>query len=64
MKFRSRSGCATFNVWDLDHPNLYRVITEVVDSTGKSIESSEDTFGLREVEIRDRHLLSMVSACA
>jgi beta-glucuronidase len=43
--------------WDLDHPNLYRVITEIVDSAGKSIEISEDTFGLREIEIRDRHLL-------
>jgi beta-glucuronidase len=43
--------------WDLDHPNLYRVITEIVDSAGKSIEISEDTFGLREIVIRDRHLL-------
>jgi beta-galactosidase/beta-glucuronidase len=43
--------------WDLDHPNLYRMNLELLDGAGKSIDSSADTFGLREVAIRDRHLL-------
>ena len=43
--------------WDLDHPNLYRVNVEVLDTAGKTIESAQDTFGVREIVIKDRHLL-------
>jgi beta-glucuronidase len=43
--------------WDLDHPNLYRMTVALVDSSGKAIESASDSFGLRELAIRDRHLL-------
>ena len=57
MKSRSRSALRDIQRWDLDHPNLYRMNIEIVDSAGKSIESAQDTFGLREIVIRDRHLL-------
>ena len=43
--------------WDLDHPNLYRMNVEVVAATGRILEDASDTFGLRVIEIRDRHLL-------
>jgi beta-glucuronidase len=43
--------------WDLDHPNLYRMTVAVIDSAGKTIETANDAFGLRELVIRDRHLL-------
>ncbi|HEV7606069.1 MAG TPA: glycoside hydrolase family 2 TIM barrel-domain containing protein [Steroidobacteraceae bacterium] len=43
--------------WDLDHPNLYRMSVEVLDAVGKTIEEAHDAFGLREIVIRDRHLL-------
>ena len=43
--------------WDLDHPNLYRIALAVVDGAGKELDSAEETFGLREITIRDRHLL-------
>ena len=43
--------------WDLDHPNLYRMTVALVDSSGRLIESASEYFGLRELVIRDRHLL-------
>ena len=42
--------------WDLDHPHLYRMTVQLFDGD-RLLESSSDGFGLREVEVRDRHLL-------
>ncbi len=42
--------------WDLDHPNLYRMTVALYDG-GQLLENASDMFGLRTVEIRDRHLL-------
>jgi beta-glucuronidase len=50
-------GIEQIKRWDLDHPNLYRMNVEVLDAGGETIESANDTFGLREIVIRDRHLL-------
>jgi beta-glucuronidase len=50
-------GIEQLKRWDLDHPNLYRMNVEVLDGAGKSIENTNETFGLREIVIRDRHLL-------
>jgi len=44
-------------LWDLDHARLYRMYVEVLDAAGKTLESSSETFGLRTIAIRDRHLL-------
>jgi hypothetical protein len=43
--------------WDLDHANLYRMTVEVLGAGGAPIESANDTFGLRDIVIKDRHLL-------
>ena len=51
------AGLEQIKRWDLDHPNLYRMKVEVIDVNGKTIESANDSFGLRELVIRDRHLL-------
>jgi hypothetical protein len=45
-----------FRRWDLDHPNLYRMTVALLDGD-QLLESASDVFGLRTVEIRDRHLL-------
>jgi beta-glucuronidase len=44
-------------LWDIDHPSVYRMAVEVVDNKGKLLDQHSDTFGLRTLEIRDRHLL-------
>ena len=44
-------------LWDIDHPNVYRMQVEVEDGKGKLLDQHSDTFGVRSVEIRDRHLL-------
>jgi beta-glucuronidase len=43
--------------WDLDHPNLYRVTLDLLEDGGKEFALGSETFGLREITIRDRHLL-------
>lgn len=50
-------GLKQIQRWDLDHPNLYRMNVEVLDAGGEPIESASDSFALREIVIRDRHLL-------
>ena len=42
--------------WDLDHPNLYHLGVEILDGD-RLLDSASDHFGLRELVIRDRHLL-------
>lgn len=47
---------ANIHRWSIDHPNLYRLSVNLV-SGGSLLDSRQDTFGLRQIEIRDRHLL-------
>ena len=44
-------------LWDLEHANLYRLEIELRDARGRVLESHADGFGIRSIEIRDRHLL-------
>jgi beta-glucuronidase len=44
-------------LWGIDHPNVYRMAVELSDARGKPLDEQSDTFGVRTVEIRDRHLL-------
>ena len=44
-------------VWGIDHPNLYRMQAQVIDLHGQLLDQNADTFGIRSIEIRDRHLL-------
>jgi hypothetical protein len=43
-------------LWSIDHPMVYRMQAELLDSHGKVLDERSDTFGLRSVEIKDRHL--------
>jgi beta-glucuronidase len=43
--------------WSIDQPNLYRMVVEIEDLNHRLLDDSSDTFGVRSVEIRDRHLL-------
>jgi len=44
-------------LWDLDHANLYTVRANLSDASGRLLDTNEDSFGNKKVEIRDRHLL-------
>jgi beta-glucuronidase len=44
-------------LWSIDRPNLYRMVVEISDARGALIDDHSDTFGVRRIEIRDRHLL-------
>lgn len=44
-------------LWSIDHPNLYRMVVELEDRNRKRLDENSDTFGVRSVEIRERHLL-------
>jgi beta-glucuronidase len=44
-------------LWGIDHPNLYRMIVRVDDVQGQPLDQQDDAFGIRNIEIRDRHLL-------
>jgi beta-glucuronidase len=44
-------------LWGIDHPNLYRITVEIGDAQGRVLDQQSDTFGIRSIEIRDRHLL-------
>jgi hypothetical protein len=46
-------------LWGIDHPNLYRMRVQVVapGRGGRILDEQSDTFGVRKIEIRDRHLL-------
>lgn len=47
---------ANIHRWSIDQPNLYRLSAKL-ESGGKVLDIRQDTFGLRQIEIRDRHLL-------
>lgn len=44
-------------LWSIDHPNLYRMEAELLNAKGKVLDVESDSFGLRTVQIVDRHLL-------
>ena len=44
-------------LWGIDHPNVYRMVVDLTARDGHTLDTHTDTFGLRTVEIRDRHLL-------
>lgn len=44
-------------LWGIDHPNLYRMVVQIHDEQGHLLDQHTDTFGIRTIEIRDRHLL-------
>ena len=44
-------------LWSIDQPNLYRMVVEIKDAGHQVLDANSDTFGVRSVEIRDRHLL-------
>jgi hypothetical protein len=44
-------------LWGVDHPNVYRIQVQVTDPRGRVLDEHSDTFGMRKIEIRDRHLL-------
>jgi len=44
-------------LWDIDHPNLYRMVVQLTRHGGEPLDEQTDTFGVRTFEIRDRHLL-------
>ena len=43
-------------LWDLDHPNVYRLEVDLFDARGNPLDSLTDNFGVRTVEIRERKL--------
>jgi beta-galactosidase/beta-glucuronidase len=44
-------------LWSIDHPNVYRMVVQITDADGNILDEQSDTFGVRTIEIRDRHLL-------
>ena len=44
-------------LWSIDHPNLYRMVVELTGRNHELLDEHSDTFGVRTVEIRERHLL-------
>jgi beta-galactosidase/beta-glucuronidase len=44
-------------LWSIDRPILYRLVVELEDRNQQLLDENRDTFGVRTVDIRDRHLL-------
>jgi hypothetical protein len=44
-------------LWGIDHPNMYRMQVQVVGPASQILDEHSDTFGIRRIEISDRHLL-------
>ncbi|MBQ6502450.1 MAG: DUF4981 domain-containing protein [Flexilinea sp.] len=44
-------------LWSAEHPNLYRLMLEVLDADGKVMEIIPQEFGFRRIEIKDGILL-------
>jgi beta-glucuronidase len=44
-------------LWSIDHPNLYRMVVELSGRNHELLDEHSDAFGVRSVEIRERHLL-------
>jgi len=65
-KFTAISGIAPIvistvvrspHLWGIDHPNLYQMQVQVKNEEGQLLDQHSETFGIRTIEIRDRHLL-------
>jgi beta-glucuronidase len=44
-------------LWSIDQPNVYSMLVELTKADGTPLDRHTDTFGVRRIEIRDRHLL-------
>jgi hypothetical protein len=44
-------------LWGIDHPNIYRMYAEILDAHGKVLDAQSESFGIRTVQILDRHLI-------
>ena len=44
-------------LWSIDHPNMYRMDAELLDRRGNVLDAQSETFGIRTVQILDRHLV-------
>ena len=44
-------------LWGIDHPKLYRMVVQINDAQGHLLDQHTNAFGIRTIEIRDRHLL-------
>lgn len=44
-------------LWSIDRPNMYRMVVDLEDREHRLLDENRDTFGVRTVEIRERHLL-------
>jgi beta-galactosidase/beta-glucuronidase len=44
-------------LWSIDHPTMYRMDAELLDAQGKVLDAQSEAFGLRTVQIVDRHLV-------
>ena len=42
-------------LWSLDHPTLYRSEVTLLAADGRILDTVDDNFGVRTIEIRDRH---------
>lgn len=48
---------ASPKLWSIDRPKVYRMVVQLKSANGTLLDEQTDTFGLRNIEIRDRHLL-------
>ena len=44
-------------LWSIDNPHMYRMEAELLDGHGKVLDAQSQTFGLRTLQILDRHLI-------
>jgi hypothetical protein len=44
-------------LWSIDRPTMYRMDAEILDAHGKVLDVQSEAFGLRTVQIQDRHLI-------
>jgi beta-glucuronidase len=44
-------------LWGIEQPNLYRMVVELKDRNNTLLDENSSTFGVRTLEILDRHLL-------
>lgn len=43
-------------LWSIDQPRLYRLVAELADSHQQRLDTVSNAFGVRTIEVRDRHL--------
>jgi beta-glucuronidase len=44
-------------LWSIDNPNIYRMVVQITSVKGTKLDQQSDTFGVRTIEIHNRHLL-------